>query len=60
MKKPEPPPHVPASYKYGDVLDDLSKKGKYREFIDITQNRYLYWDKWKYLAKDWSIYPNKK
>ena len=57
MKKPEPPPYVSASYKYGDVLDDLINKGKYREFIDITQNRYLYWDKWKYLAKDWSIDP---
>ncbi len=57
MKKPEPPPGVPSSYNYGEVLQKLSEKNKFQEFVDISQNKYLYWDKWKYLAKDWNIDP---
>lgn len=57
MRKPEKPPFIPATYKYGDVLDELIRKGKYGEFVAVTQNKYLYWEKWKYIARDWDIDP---
>ena len=59
MKMPEIPPSVPEDYSYSTVLDDLVKIGKFWDFFEINNNQFPYWDKWKYIAKDWS-YDSKK
>ncbi len=59
MKIPETPPEIEKGYSYGVVLDDLIKIGKFREFFEINDNKYLYWDKWKYTAKEWNYNPRK-
>ena len=59
MKMPETPPSIPEDYSYGDVLDDLIKIGKFWNLFEINNNQFPYWDKWKYIAKDWS-YDSKK
>jgi Fic family protein len=57
MKKLEKPPFIPQTYNYANVLDELIEKGKYSDFVSGTQTKYLYWEKWKYMAKDWAMDP---
>lgn len=33
MKKPEKPPFIPKAYHYGDVLDELIRKGRFSDFV---------------------------
>ena len=57
MKIPETPPSIPESY--SEILDDLIKIGKFWNLFEINNNQFPYWDKWKYIAKDWSYDPKK-
>jgi len=59
MKIPEAPPSIPNYFHYGDVLDDLVKIRKFRDFFQINENQYPYWEKWKYIAREWG-YDEKK
>ena len=59
MKIPERPPKVEKDYSYGAVLADLIKIDKFRDFFEINDNKYPYWDKWKYIAKEWHYDPQK-
>jgi len=59
MKMPETPPPIPVDYSYSEVLDDLIKIGKFWNLFEINNNQFPYWDKWKYIAKEWS-YDSKK
>lgn len=59
MKIPEMPPAIPDDYSYGEVLDDLLKTGKFSSFFEINNNQFPYWDKWKYVAKEWGYDPKK-
>jgi Fic family protein len=59
MKMPERPPFIGRGYNYADLLDELIKIGKLNEIFDINDNKYPYWDKWKYKAKEWE-YDEKK
>jgi Fic family protein len=59
MKIPEAPPPIPNYFHYGDVLDDLVKIRKFRDFFQINENQYPYWEKWKYIAREWG-YDEKK
>ncbi|NSL89995.1 Fic family protein [Chitinophaga solisilvae] len=55
MRIPEGPPITPKDFVYAEVLSQLSEKKKFQEFLDINDNKYYYWEKWKYLADDWKI-----
>lgn len=55
MRLPEPVPFISKSFDFKTVLDELSKAGRFREFLETVDNKYYYWDKWKYLAKQWGI-----
>lgn len=55
MRIPEKPPFVSRKYNYGDILDELIKLGKFEDFFIINDNKYPYWDKWKYTAREWGI-----
>lgn len=57
MKIPETPPKQPAGFQFSDVLGDLLRKGKYDTVIEINENKYPYWNRWKYLAKEWQYDP---
>jgi len=59
MKIPESPPSLPQDYSYGKVLDELINIGKFWDLFEINNNQYPYWDKWKYIAKDWKYDPQK-
>ena len=59
MRLPEKPPLIPKGFVYEDVMQELMKIDKILEFWEITGNKYYYWDKWKYLAKEWGISPKK-
>ncbi len=53
MKIPEVPPLAPDDYDYGRVLDDLVQIGKFREFMELNETTFEYWEKWKYISKTW-------
>ena len=59
MRIPERPPIVDKKFEYGHVLDELVKKGKLTQFFEKNDHSYPYWDKWKWMAKDWGMDPNK-
>jgi Fic family protein len=53
MRLPETPPPLPADYNYGVVLDELIKINRFYDLFDLNDNKYPYWETWKYLAKEW-------
>ena len=59
MKVPERPPFISNDYNYRNILDELIKASKFNEFFEVNDNKYPYWVKWKYLAKDWGIEEKK-
>ncbi|HEX9513950.1 MAG TPA: Fic family protein [Puia sp.] len=58
MRKGEKPPFVDGKWEYGQLLNELPS-GKFTEFIQINESSYPYWEKWKYLAKEWGYDPKK-
>jgi len=59
MKIPERPPELSEDYSYSSVVNDLFSAKKLEEFFEINNNQYPYWDKWKYIAKQWQYDPKK-
>ncbi|HLZ89708.1 MAG TPA: Fic family protein [Puia sp.] len=59
MRKVESPPYVPADWDFGELLDELEAKQKYVEAREIDDSSYPYWEKWKYLAREWRLDPRR-
>lgn len=59
MRMPEIPPSLPEGYNFGEVLRDLITIGQFRNFVEINDTQFPYWEKWKYLAKEWNYSPEK-
>ncbi|TDW97243.1 Fic family protein [Dinghuibacter silviterrae] len=41
------------------AMEELQAAGKFEELRQIEESSYPYWEKWKYLAKEWSCDPKK-
>lgn len=54
MKIPEKPPGTPLVYNFVTVINDLISADRYDEFVELNHNKYPYWNKWKYIAKEWN------
>ena len=59
MKKPEKPPMVKEKPSYSVILDELIQDGKFRNFFQIEDTEYPYWEEWKYKSKSWGISSDK-
>ncbi|MBX3240463.1 MAG: Fic family protein [Chitinophagaceae bacterium] len=59
MKIPQTPPAIPEDFDYGKALDELVTLRKFSELFETDNNEYPYWDKWKYIAKEWNYDPQK-
>lgn len=55
MKIPEKVPVVPKGFNYGQFLQKLVSKKRFYEFIELNDNDYSYYDKWKFIAREWDI-----
>ena len=55
MRKIENPPYIKERWDYDDLLDELIAIQKYSEVSEINDSSYPYWEKWKYLAKEWDF-----
>ncbi len=58
MKRLEPPPSVKGKWEFGALIDELGMN-KYMELKAIGESSYPYWEKWKYLGKEWGFDPEK-
>lgn len=58
MRLPEKVPSISKDFQYSEALDTLSQIGRFWDFIEIVETKYYYWDKWKYVAREWRIDPN--
>ncbi|WP_346320599.1 Fic family protein [Chitinophaga sp. YIM B06452] len=54
MKVPERPPYT-GRISSRSVMDELGGKARFQDLLDINENKYPYFDKWKYTAKDWDM-----
>lgn len=59
MRIPEKPPFISKDYNYAEILQELVRAEKFHDFFNINDNKYPYWDKWKYTARDWGIDPKR-
>ncbi|OQP56173.1 hypothetical protein A4H97_00015 [Niastella yeongjuensis] len=59
MRIPERTPLIPNGFEYGKVLEELIVLGRFMEFMEIGDQKYYYYDKWKYRAQEWGIDPHK-
>jgi Fic family protein len=57
MKIPQKVPVMPKDFIYGEVLEQLRQQGRFSAFFQANESRYYYYDKWRYLAKDWNFDP---
>jgi Fic family protein len=55
LRKIENPPFIPPDWNFGALLDELVAKDKYLETREIDDSSYPYWEKWKYLAREWGL-----
>ena len=55
MRKIENPPYIKEEWEFGDLLSELLAIQKYLEVSEINDSSYPYWEKWKYLAKEWNF-----
>lgn len=55
MRVPQRPPFIPDQYNYRAILQELTDISRFEEFIDINDNKYPYWEKWKYIAREWNF-----
>jgi Fic family protein len=49
------PPFIKDDWEFGNLLDELLSIGKYTVVHEINDSSYPYWEKWKYLAKEWGF-----
>ncbi|MBL7734401.1 MAG: Fic family protein [Chitinophagaceae bacterium] len=59
MRIPERPPFFDNSLEYREIINDLAKAGKLISFLDQNDQSYPYWEKWKWIAKEWGLDPVK-
>jgi Fic family protein len=59
MRRVEKPPPVNKKWQYGNLLDELDSIGKFSSVMETNNASYPYWEKWKYLAKEWNYDPKK-
>ncbi|ATL45900.1 cell filamentation protein Fic [Chitinophaga caeni] len=57
MRLPERPPLIPKGFDFTKLLTTLAQIGRIDEFNFIASDKYYYYDKWKYRAKEWGIDP---
>jgi Fic family protein len=55
MRLPERPPYISEKYSYQNLLDELISINKFNDLFQINDDSYPYWEKWKYLAKEWNF-----
>ncbi|GGB14714.1 Fic family protein [Puia dinghuensis] len=53
MRKVEPPPFLSETWEFIELRHGLIPQVKLSEISEINDSTYPYWEKWKYLAKDW-------
>jgi len=58
MKIPETPPAIPKSFDPTAIFE-LLDMDKLSKLFETDNNEYPYWDKWKYIAKEWNYDPQK-
>jgi Fic family protein len=56
MRKVEKPPFIHEEWEFEELL---AIKKKYLELSEINDSSYPYWEKWKYLAREWKFDPRK-
>lgn len=56
MKMPEKVPVIPKGFEYQKFLDSLVS-GRFTHFLELNDTKYWYYDKWKFLAKEWNMDP---
>jgi len=59
MRLPEKPPFLKAQEPFIGLSNEIEKAGKLQELLDTNDNKYPFWETWKYLAREWGI-PEKK
>lgn len=59
MRIPEKTPLIPDTFEYGKVLEELIGLKRFMEFMEMDDQKYYYYDKWKYKAQEWGIDPHK-
>ncbi len=59
MRIPQRPPFTGKKYDYRNVLEELTRLEKFKPFFEKEETAYPYWEKWKYIAKEWGILPEK-
>ena len=55
MRKVENPPFIAEDWAFAALLDELVAKGKHLAVREIDDLSYPYWEKWKYLAREWGM-----
>lgn len=58
MKIPERPPVLDFRAKFEQASRSLIENDKFLQFQQYNETRYYYWDKWKFIAKDWKLDPS--
>src|SRR6201996_9266363 len=59
MRKVEKPPFIPSDWDFGELLAHLVDNNKYLVYREIEDSSYPYWEKWKYLAREWDLDPTR-
>ncbi|MBS1601855.1 MAG: Fic family protein, partial [Bacteroidetes bacterium] len=59
MRAIEKPPHISPDWTFGELLDDVITKEKFAVLREMDDFSYPYWEKWKYLARDWDLDPKR-
>lgn len=59
MRRIEPPPFIGPNKDFEEILDELIANQIYPLATEIDQSSYPYWEKWKYLAREWNLDPKR-
>lgn len=57
MRLPEPIPFIPKDINLLEIINSLGTQNKLKELLDKNDTKYYYFDKWKYLSKEWKMDP---
>jgi Fic family protein len=58
MKTLEAPPIIDSKWGFADLFFQLSDE-TFNKILAINNEKYPFWDKWKYYAKEWNLEPEK-
>lgn len=59
MRKIESPPFIGADKDFEELLDELIATKMFPVATEIDESSYPYWEKWKYLAREWDLDPKR-